>query len=250
VSNRRGTGGRLGLAIALSALSLSSCTAPTTAPIRTAAPSSTTDATARSAVTDPVGSWTGHVEHGSFGAGNGTLLLTLTRARGQLSGVIVFDDRSRYPDPMSTANGTTHPSLIDGYRYRLHDVRMQGDRLRFHLETGDAFPAWCVAQRPRPELPYTRGWGCPELDTSAGPDGCFLHVRERFGIQPIPFDCKRTHWCLALRTRCLCAESTCEARPGESVWIDVTLSEDRGDGSMGFGLPRGGANLRLRRVHP
>jgi hypothetical protein len=245
------------IAIALSSCVIWQCATPPSdhpvAPVDASAPS------------DPIGTWRGHVEHADFGAGEGDVLLRLTREGDRISGRVVFGNGPVDLDSVPEAGAPRMARLVEGYPYPIYHVRVEGQRVRFHMELGDSHQDWCVAQRPRARVAGTNAWGCPQVGVMTGPSGCALMLdsparavpdaggarrsKADAGQNAVPVECELIEWCETLRQRCFCKETTCNALPAARVLFDAVFRDDHADGSVILPYHRG-SNLRLQRVRP
>jgi hypothetical protein len=219
------------------------------------------DASLRS---DPIGTWRGYIEHADFDDGTGNVELALRRSGTELTAKLSFGVANPEPElPITDAGGRDRIGIEPGFAYTGYRIRMEGERLRLHVELGDRVAEWCAAQRPRPRIDGTNTWGCPEHGFGRGSDGCSImagdvsidfepdagrRVKRVRNRRQVPVDCELLRWCEALRDRCFCKENTCSAQPGARVNLDLVVRGDTAEGSIE--LASGVRNIRLRRVSP
>jgi hypothetical protein len=147
--------------------------------------------------------------------------------------------------------------LIDGYPYPIYGVRIDGERVRFHLELGDRYRDWCAEQRPRSRVEGTDEWGCSAEGMVRAANGCAVHVTTFSDAGPdgttsltsryVAVECERISWCQALRERCFCKSTSCSARPLLRILFDATFRGDYADGTI-IVTPGDAQSVRLKRA--
>jgi len=129
----------------------------------------------------------------------------------------INNELGRYPGSTS----------YDGVRYPLGGVQVESERIRFQVETNDAFAPFCALQTPVAKPDHPGEYGCFPYDSYSGPvGGC--SVFEPGGTW-VPTDCGKVMVCFEA---CACDAQACATVDGLDVPLDAALN-DAGDELVG-----------------
>ena len=181
-------------------------------------------------------SWDGYVEAFTFPKGNSGRIRLILDAAG--SGTLEVGDAPLFPPPSDPTVGYpvgelpdgTH-RLRDGFRYPIHEARVEAKRIQFWVDRLEPFKSWCESQTP--SLQIGGGYAClPDSIASEVQEDpslpCFiiLPTEERMQI-----DCGK--WRLCAQGFCKCDASSCTSNDWDTrIPFDAALE---GSGSRMVG---------------
>jgi hypothetical protein len=198
----------------------------------------------------PLVTYTGYVESFMFMSGADTFTLKLAfGADGTVTGTATFGDGAAPPPPtdpnvgypanlsdVQVRNFGTHP--YEGFVYTIVGGTSDNGRVRFSVDSGELWKAWCELQTP---VPYS----CCEGSTETVEYYCVPNVgyAQRFGDGGVscdlsgdggmPVDCGKAFLCQPNSRTCTCTATSCAGImpiPGD-IAFDLSLSGSSLDGS-------------------
>ena len=170
---------------------------------------------------DYAASWNGYAEAYTFPEGTSDRVRITLDATGV--GTIEVGDAPLDPAPTDPEVGLpgTPGRFHDGFRYPIHAATVEAGRIRFEIDPGERFAAWCAIQTPVANAMFDTGYTCVSLppdkaytgDVTLG--GCTLWDIEPGDdpsdgvniINPVPVSCAR--WSPCMNTVCACTASAC-----------------------------------------
>jgi hypothetical protein len=197
--------------------------------------------------------WDGYVEAHEFRSGSDRVRVSIDESG---AGFLQVGDGDALPLPTDPSVGWpptgatsaefyVSASLYEGVLYPLGNVRIESERLRFQLQTNDAFAPFCELQAPVEQSPGQ--YGCfPYNGWSPTEHGGCAVILEPGG-DDVLVDCAKLFICF---DACVCDAMSCTGRPGLDVPIDAALDDD-GDDLVGTIILQdegvGPRTIRLRR---
>lgn len=145
-----------------------------------------------------------------------------------------------------------HPNrLRPGFRYPVHDARIDSGRLRFHVNPSDPFATWCEHQTSYKDtaqvsIPPVDDYYCtPSGGMGRTDQGCVFDKLD--GSPLIPIDCGKAYLCHdSSSLACACSASGCTVDSHESGFTHLDAALDpAGAGMVGTLLPADSAIPRL-----
>ncbi|HMF40398.1 MAG TPA: hypothetical protein VKQ32_06880 [Polyangia bacterium] len=193
-------------------------------------------------VLGPSTSWTGYVENYQFPSGSDVVKIAFASDdAGQVVGTVILGNGT--PPPPATDPNVGYPPgygapqqpvivgppagyIAEGYAYSMRNGTLVGSRLRFGVSLTDLWQGWCALQTP-----VAGSSSClPNWGGMSSPSGCAL--LNPATNQYVPVDCGKFDLCF-LGMICRCDASGCQVQDyGISDMFDVSINNDRADGSM------------------
>jgi len=118
--------------------------------------------------------------------------------------------------------------LTAGFRYPLHDLRVEDRRLRFVIDPTDVLRDWCQAQTPIFDPAYAT-YGCRlGRSFSTYDDGTCTVFDLASPNNEVEMDCGKAFLCSAGESLCACDATSCDAHawPELLTEVDLALSAD------------------------
>jgi len=189
---------------------------------------------------DYAASWDGYAEAFTFPNGTSDRVRVVLDANGV--GTIEVGNAPLDPVPTDPNVGLAGvPGRFhDGFRYPIHAATVEAGRIRFEIDPGERFAAWCAIQTPYPfpENPEINICvSIPADKTYNTLDGCALwEIVEvhpngtRTIANPTAVDCARYEPCISQVCKCTassCAYDPAQPRPdGYRVRVDGALDDN------------------------
>lgn len=165
------------------------------------------------------------------------------------------DPTTNWPAWMDPSQGFDMATRAERILFAMHDVSYDDTRLRFTIDLGETWIAWCAAQHSIPQYPSVDGveqtYSCTPPNSIAEIQGtsskCAAYDRiDDFSpnaprpMMIAPLDCGHIMMCHPVVGVCSCDASGCGPRLGvNELHFDMRLDGGKGDGSAELG------NIRL-----
>jgi len=194
-------------------------------------------------ISHPVGdaqAWTGYVENYAFPSGSDTVKIAFAvDSAGQVTGTVILGNGT--PPPPATDPNVGYPPgyndqqqpllfgppnyIAEGYAYTMRGGTLAGPRLRFGVSLTELWRDWCALQTPIPGA-----FSCvPNLGAAFTSTGCYQ--TNPATNEMVTVDCGKLSLCWA-GSVCQCDASGCQAQDGNNSMFDISINNDRADGSM------------------
>jgi hypothetical protein len=178
-------------------------------------------------VLEVAGIWQGELQYFEFPSGSSAIQLEL-HVDPELGGEAVFGEgpARQAPDPNEVLDTVEDRSLRESYAYPLHDVVLEGNRLRFHVDTHDVWEGFCSSLPPIEDDDVAGsyrcipGWPFMGMPTDE-PGACYLTNPETGQNEEL--DCAR-FWFCGILGFCDCDATACHADRGFIVRFELMLS--------------------------
>ena len=190
-------------------------------------------------LTDYAGTWVGYAEAYDWADGTDRVRISLdangvgTLRVGDAPDLPPPDPARGYPPGSANPNNMGHaaPPIVPGFAYQVHAARVESQRIRFAVATGELYTPWCALQTtthpwfgPDPvEYSCNSNWSW--MGTGTAPAVCKAFNGNDPDGDPSKaevVDCGVTQTCSA---RCLCNASGCIAIAFDDVLMDATIRE-------------------------
>jgi hypothetical protein len=186
-------------------------------------------------LSDYAASWDGYAEATSFPKSGSDRVRLILHPDGE--GTLEIGDAPPVPPPTQAeggyllagvggAEGSLEEAFRDGFKYPVHEARVEAGRIRFGISPWDLYGAWCALVPPVPNAEAPSGYACGASGGSMSymPEACsfsYPTADPRVSDQ-VPVDCGIFELCVGGRT-CTCTATTCGARvtPSDGVSLDA-----------------------------
>jgi len=165
-------------------------------------------------LSDYAASWDGYGEAASFPESGSDRVRLVLHANGE--GTLEVGDAAPLPPPTQAeggylmnsgtgGNAGTEGAFRDGFKYPVHEARVEAGRIRFGIDPLDLYGAWCALVPPMPNDGVPSGYACgtPSSGMNSPPDQCFFYTP-----QETPVDCGIYRMCM-YGGPCTCTASAC-----------------------------------------
>jgi hypothetical protein len=191
-------------------------------------------------LSDYAANWDGYGEAASFPDSGSDRVRLVLHANGE--GTLELGDAPPLPPPTQaeggylTNEGTggvagTADSFQDGFKYPVHEARVEAGRIRFGIDPLDLYGAWCALVPPVPSDFAPSGYACgssaggtsSDPDTPDVPEMCFFDFRTSDPSAPESHavDCGIYRMCI-FGGPCTCTASACgpHVTPSDGMSLD------------------------------
>jgi hypothetical protein len=188
-------------------------------------------------LSDFAASWDGYAEAASFPKSGSDRVRLILHPNGE--GTLELGDAAPVPPPtraeggyllsgVGGSEGSVDDAFRDGFKYPVHEARVEVGRIRFGISPLDLYGAWCALVPPVPNEQAASGYACGSSSggKSSMPEDCFFSYpgADPMVFDQVPVDCGIFDLCvggIGGRT-CTCTASACGARvtPTDGVSLD------------------------------
>jgi hypothetical protein len=178
--------------------------------------------------------WDGYAEAYTFPTSNSDRVRLNLDTSGV--GTIEVGEGAPLPAPSAEVGYPVDPysAFRDGFQYPVQGARIEAGRIRFGVNSGDVYDAWCALQTPVPMTPQASSYGClPNLGAMISNGGESCAQRDEAGVE-IPVDCQKLMLCGFGSSVCTCTAMACTGTEwgdpstllGYDVLVDAALDAD------------------------
>jgi hypothetical protein len=174
-------------------------------------------------LSDYAASWDGYGEAVSFPEAGSDRVRLILNANGE--GTLELGDAPPLPSPTQAEGGylvdngkfgagEMANAFRDGFKYPVHEARVEAGRIRFGIDPLDIYGAWCalVPPVPNPQVPSGYACGPGGGGRSTGLDTCYFGFPSGDPMVPdsvnVPVDCGIFELCIGAGP-CTCTASAC-----------------------------------------
>jgi hypothetical protein len=186
-------------------------------------------------LSDYAASWDGYGEAVSFPESGSDRVRLILNANGE--GTLELGDAPPVPTPTQAEGGylvdtsaggpgTPTNAFRDGFKYPVHEARVEAGRIRFGIDPFDLYGAWCalVPPVPNPQRPSGYACGVSGSANNLAPDECFFDFPTGDPMEPwltVPTDCGIWVVCGG-GGPCTCTASACgpNVTPSDGISLD------------------------------
>ena len=182
-------------------------------------------------LSDYAANWDGYGEAASFPEAGSDRVRLVLHANGE--GTLELGDAAPLPPPtqaeggylMGTGTGGnagTADAFRDGFKYPVHEARVEAGRIRFGIDPLDLYGAWCALVPPVRNEVAPSGYACGSsrsgMDSS--PEACFFYG-DPMSLESMAVDCGIYRMCM-YGGPCTCTASACGAHvtPSDGMSLD------------------------------
>lgn len=183
-----------------------------------------------SALVDYAAGWDGYAEAAFFDEANTPTDRIRITVRADGTGSVRIGDAPLFPPANDYDVGYprgAQPTVFQaGFEYSLHDVKVEGRRLRFYLEPSEPFADWCSHQTPFVESENVVRCVPGGVIADEGGNCSIGYPGDDVATAPI-VDCGKATLCVAPDVLCKCTPSACgpDHDPQFRIRFDGSLEE-------------------------
>jgi hypothetical protein len=189
---------------------------------------------------DYAGDWVGYAEAFTWSDGSDRVRIALdangvgTLRIGEAPDLPPPDPMRGYPPESEHPNNMGHaaPPIVPGFEYQVHAARVESQRIRFAVATGEVYSEWCAMQTTThrwfgsdpPQYSCMSDWSWSGSFTAPAVCTAFNGADpEDSESVPQVVNCGVTQTC---SSRCVCNDTSCIGIVLDDVRVDAAIRED------------------------